>query len=654
LSFINKIIFDWKFKRVIETFSSEIDKENENLKNIEKEKDHANFITIEERYSKDADNIDASYFNMDETSTTSEKTIKENILFNNPKKENLEIEFKCLFVYEPTDNVSENDVSLLENLNYNTNGSIAYKRPRVSMNEIEKDHGNTSDVNLKEKEKQIKKTEITIEKNKNPFNEIEKDNPNNEAFNNTFDLLDHKEKREAQNIIKLNKTDEVSIKTARNSGLKSEPLENKARGCFNLQTGKNLNSKAVLNKKHEDKNVTEQKNRKSQLEVKEETLNIEDDVIVIDDSDEDVVINKKSTLSTRKSDDTGRRHTAARVLNDEDEIDSGSDDDQMFSITNLRKTNKHIKWSEKETIYLVHGVETLGLGYWSEILLKYKNYFNVNRKNKCLDGKYRLLQKNNNLLCGLRKKAELLKKGDLKNVNNEWFNNVDWSETETIYLVHGVKTIGRGNWKTILSRYKNYFDKVRIHQDLFGKYIDLEKNKKVLDKFEKKAELLNESDFKDLIDERFNYSDLNEKETIYLVHGVKTLGRGYWSAILFRYKNYFNEIINSRDLRHRYIKLERDENVLDSFEKKAELLKESDLKMCRSVIKYWHQKETTYLVHAVSIMGKNKWNEILTRYKNYFDRFRRSQDLRQKYHSLRVNNHLKYYLIRPELLEEMK
>ncbi len=322
---------------------------------------------------------------------------------------------------------------------------------------------NTSDVNLNEKENKIKNSEITIEKIQNPAKEIEndkeenilKENSNFEEYNNAFDLLDHEEIcKTPNNKSKLNKTDQelcASPKTSRStrkshpskSSSSSSSSESDAGISFNLKTDIKLKPKA---KKPDDKKIIEQKKTKTQLLVKEEKMDVEDDVIVIDDSDEDVVkkVKKKAPSSASKSSDKGRKNTAVASIVD-DELDSEDLSTMSFSMTNFRKTKieaqsqKHKKtskvvksssesesekekenltqkkrrmtrrnWDDKEIVYLVYGVESLGKGSWVDILTMFKNKFR-GRTNIDLKDKYRNLEKNQSGLDYYKKQARLLK-----------------------------------------------------------------------------------------------------------------------------------------------------------------------------------------------------------------------------------------------------
>ncbi len=327
--------------------------------------------------------------------------------------------------------------------------------------------------------------------------------------------------------------------------------------------------------------------------------------------------------------------------------DSSSEEDEEGL-----KAGKRMKWSDEENIYLAHGVKKLGRGNWAEILKKYNKYFDKERTRQDLNRKYRDLEKNKTFLDSLEKKAELIEDTDTVDVLK--FKYGRWSEEEIIYLVHGVEKLGRDNWLEIIKKYKKYFNKDRRSKDLLCKYQLLEKNKNVLESFKKKAELIKEID---LEEENLKCVKWSEEETIYLVHGVKTVGKGNWAEILSRYKNYFDKVRTRHDLIGKYHNLETNKNVLESFEKKAELIKEDDLKdVMDKRLKYvkWSEKETIYLVHAVSIMGKGKWHELFLKYKKYFNNGRNSQDLRNRYRRLGKNNKLEFYVIKPELLEEMK
>jgi hypothetical protein len=149
----------------------------------------------------------------------------------------------------------------------------------------------------------------------------------------------------------------------------------------------------------------------------------------------------------------------------------------------------------------------------------------------------------------------------------------DWSEEELTYLVHGVNSLGR-NWSEIFQKYKRYFCFNRVRANLQYKYMCLEKSNN-LNKYEKKAKLLKETDLVDLIDEKVKYCKWSEEEIIYLVYCVQQLGKVRWEKIFNKFKIHFDSDRRKEDLRNKFLILKKNNN-LEYYEIKAKLLKENE------------------------------------------------------------------------------
>ena len=86
--------------------------------------------------------------------------------------------------------------------------------------------------------------------------------------------------------------------------------------------------------------------------------------------------------------------------------DDDNEDDDKKNITRVAGDSKRIRWTEKETIYLVAGIEIHGKGNWAAVLKEYPDKF-VDRTNVNLKDRYRNLEKNSELT-KFKKMAQVL------------------------------------------------------------------------------------------------------------------------------------------------------------------------------------------------------------------------------------------------------
>ncbi len=150
------------------------------------------------------------------------------------------------------------------------------------------------------------------------------------------------------------------------------------------------------------------------------------------------------------------------------------------------------------------------------------------------------------------------------------------------------------------------------------------------------------------LESRKKYKRWSEKENIVLVHCVQKLGKSDWSEIHELYSRYFDDDRNSKDLKLKYLHLEKNINELEYLENKS--LK--DIDMCDEkldvYIEKWSEKETIDLVYGVQTLGIDNWIEI---HKKYFDKNRTVSSLGPKYSNLIKSNKLEYYKKKAELLK---
>lgn len=99
----------------------------------------------------------------------------------------------------------------------------------------------------------------------------------------------------------------------------------------------------------------------------------------------------------------------------DEEDSSDSDEKKLFIKSEKKLTKTRSKWSHKEAVYLVIGVQLFGKGSWAKILERFKKKFGSNRTSVHLKDKYRTLEKNTSDLRLYEKEAANL----IKEINQE-------------------------------------------------------------------------------------------------------------------------------------------------------------------------------------------------------------------------------------------
>ena len=140
--------------------------------------------------------------------------------------------------------------------------------------------------------------------------------------------------------------------------------------------------------------------------------------------------------------------------------------------------------------------------------------------------------------------------------------NDSWTSEQCARLVYFVQKHGN----SIVDLFKNYFPE-KTGFDLYEKYQFLKTNN-LLEEYEKRSELINETEMPEIVKEEPNWS---ENEATYLVLGVLQYGLD-WKKILTTYRKNFHQNRVPRDLQLKYYLLNKNPETIQYFMDLAKLM----------------------------------------------------------------------------------